>query len=360
MKVCLAENIRMLRKERGLTQEQLAEAMGITVGTVSKWETGSCIPDVSLMMELAEFFETSVDVLLGYERQSTALEDRLERLKTLRRGKHYDEALREGEKALQKYPNSFRVVYECAQLCQVAGIELGDGQMLRRCRELFRRSLGLLDQNRGPAIGAISIRNDIAAAYLSQGEREKGIALLKENNTAGINNMAIGNELAMDEATSEEALTYLSKALMDAGSQLVRFAIGYSNACLHLGRAGDALAFTRLLLQFQEGLKKPGKISYLDKVSVMLLTLCAFSSLDMGDGEQAEEYLRQARDQAARFDAAPDCTLENVRFIVPSQSAAYDDFGATAADGVRQLLEENREEYPSLLKQWEKLNREGE
>lgn len=55
MKVCLAENIRMLRKERGLTQEQLAEAMGITVGTVSKWETGSCVPDVSLMMELAEF-----------------------------------------------------------------------------------------------------------------------------------------------------------------------------------------------------------------------------------------------------------------------------------------------------------------
>ena len=40
MKVCLAENIRMMRKERGLTQEQLAEAMGITVGTVSKWETG--------------------------------------------------------------------------------------------------------------------------------------------------------------------------------------------------------------------------------------------------------------------------------------------------------------------------------
>lgn len=359
MKVCLAENIRMLRKERGLTQEQLAEAMGITVGTVSKWETGSCVPDVSLMMELAEFFETSVDVLLGYERQSMALEDRLERLKSLRMSKHYDEAFREGEQALQKYPNSFRVVYECAQLYQVAGIELGDGQMLRRCRELFRRSLGLLDQNRDPEIGEISIRNDIAAAYLSQGEREKGIALLKENNTAGINNAAIGNELAMDEATSEEALTYLSKALLDAGSQVVRFAIGYSNACLRLGRAGDALAFTQLLLQFQEGLKKPGKTSYLDKVSVMLLTLCAFSSMDMGDAAQAEEYLKQARDQAARFDAAPNCTMEHVRFIIPSQNAAYDDFGATAADGIRRLLEENREEYPGLLEQWEKLCREG-
>lgn len=310
------------------------------------------------MMELAEFFETSVDVLLGYDRQSATLEEKLERLKTLRRSKHYDEAFREGEQALQKYPNSFQVVYECAQLYQVAGIELGDSQMFQRCRELFRRSLGLLDQNRDPEIGEISIRNDIAAAYLSQGEREKGIALLKENNAVGINNAEIGTQLAMNEATSEEALTYLSKALLDAGSQLLRFAIGYNNACLHLGRAGDALAFTQLLLRFQEGLKKPGKTSYLDKVSVMLLTLCAFSSMDMGNEGQAEEYLRQARDQAARFDAAPDCTLENMRFTVPSQSAAYDDFGATAADGIRQLLEENREEYPGLLEQWETLCRE--
>jgi len=77
----------------------------------------------------------------------------------------------------------------------------------------------------------------------------------------------------------------------------------------------------------------------------MLLTLCAFSSMDMGDAAQAEEYLKQARDQAARFDAAPDCTMEHLRFIVPNQSAAYDDFGATAADGIRQLLEENREDW---------------
>ena len=51
--------------------------------------------------------------------------------------------------------------------------------------------------------------------------------------------------------------------------------------------------------------------------------------------------------------------MEHLRFIIPSQNAAYDDFGATAADGIRRLLEENREEYPGLLEQWEKLCREG-
>lgn len=65
MKIHLGENIQALRRARSLTQEQLAQAMGVTVGAVSKWEKGSCCPDMQLLPELAEFFGTSVDVLLG-------------------------------------------------------------------------------------------------------------------------------------------------------------------------------------------------------------------------------------------------------------------------------------------------------
>lgn len=70
MKINISENIRKFRKERGLTQEQLAEVLGVTVGAVSKWELGSSVPDVELIVDMAEFFDTSVDVLLGYEWQS--------------------------------------------------------------------------------------------------------------------------------------------------------------------------------------------------------------------------------------------------------------------------------------------------
>ena len=62
----LAENIRSLRKERSLTQEQLAEVLGVTVGAVYKWEAKMSLPELPLIMEMADFFDTSVDVLLGY------------------------------------------------------------------------------------------------------------------------------------------------------------------------------------------------------------------------------------------------------------------------------------------------------
>ena len=59
----LAENIRNARKSIGLTQEQLAEKLGITLGTISKWEREASEPEISYLMELADILRTSMDAL---------------------------------------------------------------------------------------------------------------------------------------------------------------------------------------------------------------------------------------------------------------------------------------------------------
>ena len=63
MKIKIAENIKALRKQHSFTQEQLAEALGVTTGAVYKWESGQSVPEVKLIMALADLFETSVDTL---------------------------------------------------------------------------------------------------------------------------------------------------------------------------------------------------------------------------------------------------------------------------------------------------------
>ena len=65
MELSLANNIRTFRKQRHLTQEQLAEVFGVTTGAVHKWESGISFPELSLIVEMADFFDTSVDALLG-------------------------------------------------------------------------------------------------------------------------------------------------------------------------------------------------------------------------------------------------------------------------------------------------------
>ena len=68
MEMKLGGNIRAHRKARGLTQEQLAEVLGVTVGAVYKWEAQLSVPELSLIVELADFFDCSTYTLSRQKR----------------------------------------------------------------------------------------------------------------------------------------------------------------------------------------------------------------------------------------------------------------------------------------------------
>ena len=168
--------------------------------------------------------------------------------------------------------------------------------------------------------------------------------------------MEIGTILSKEKETSQEALTYLTRALLNAETAMLQFSVGYANACLHLNRPAQSLEFNQLLYQFTQGLKEPGKMSYLDKVQVILLLLNAFACIQLGDRERTKEYLRQARQLALRFDAAPSYGLEHHKFItLQRDAAAYDDFGPTAIEGVEAQLKDNESDYPGLWALWEEV-----
>ena len=60
----IGSNIAALRKEKGITQEELANALGVSAQAVSKWENNSSCPDVSLLTVIADYFGVTVDALL--------------------------------------------------------------------------------------------------------------------------------------------------------------------------------------------------------------------------------------------------------------------------------------------------------
>ena len=62
----IGNTILRLRREKGVTQETLAEFIGVTKTSVSKWETGTTLPDIQMLPILASYFDVSVDELIGY------------------------------------------------------------------------------------------------------------------------------------------------------------------------------------------------------------------------------------------------------------------------------------------------------
>jgi len=69
MEIRICENIKNLRKEKDLGQDALADAMGVSVQAVSKWETGNSLPDVALLPRIASFFGVTVDYLFFGQRE---------------------------------------------------------------------------------------------------------------------------------------------------------------------------------------------------------------------------------------------------------------------------------------------------
>ena len=66
----LGLTISKLRKEKGMTQEELAEKVNVSAQAVSKWENEISMPDISVLPVLAEIFDVSIDELLGREKVS--------------------------------------------------------------------------------------------------------------------------------------------------------------------------------------------------------------------------------------------------------------------------------------------------
>lgn len=69
--------IKELRKEKNLTQEELAEKFGVARRTVSRWETGSNMPDLDILVEMADFYNVDLREILDGERKSEKMDKEL-------------------------------------------------------------------------------------------------------------------------------------------------------------------------------------------------------------------------------------------------------------------------------------------
>ena len=101
----IGNTILNLRRKKGITQEKLAEFIGVTKTSVSKWETGTTLPDIQMLPMLASYFDVSVDELIGYVPMLGREQIRFEyqRLAAAFASSPFAEVLKECEEMIKKY-----------------------------------------------------------------------------------------------------------------------------------------------------------------------------------------------------------------------------------------------------------------
>ncbi len=128
MKLNIGENIKHLRRERDITQEQLAEMLGVSYQSVSRWENNTCYPDMELLPTLAGIFGTTVDKLLGVNEklEQEKVKEYQERFQLAISQGDVEECIRVSREGVAEYPNNYTLLNQLMYALFLAGDDDGN------------------------------------------------------------------------------------------------------------------------------------------------------------------------------------------------------------------------------------------
>lgn len=240
----IGKRIQHLRREKNLTQEQMAAALGVTSAAVSKWETNAAIPDVSLLCPLARLLGTTVDALLDFrpaleqEEINALLEDR----RKLFEEKRLEEAVESCEALLREYPDDLRLKCAAAGLYIMYQSASLDTDWMEAQRT---RAIGLLEQSRGSADPnlAASARSMLMNLYVMGEELDKALAILDEEPEVKINTEMARANILLRKGELDEAEKRYQMGVWLAARDAVLNLVGLHNAALRREDKKAALAW---------------------------------------------------------------------------------------------------------------------
>lgn len=140
MELNIGEVITAKRKEKAWTQEQLANAVGVSTPAVSKWETGTTYPDITLLSPIARALNTTVDELLSYQNElsSADVSELTKKAASIYESEGFDCGWNYCQNLFQEYPNSIPLKFYLGNLFQsfiVMKSDIGQGKTLDYYRQ---------------------------------------------------------------------------------------------------------------------------------------------------------------------------------------------------------------------------------
>lgn len=181
----LGEKLKSLRKKHDLTQEQLAERLGVSFQAISKWETNAAVPDISMFPVLANFYRVTTDELLGVD--ITLANEKIEQYgcevyRLLGEWK-LEEAVDQARRACNEFPGSDDLRFLLAHTLEQAQ------HVIRTREENLSEAISILEkilETSTDTGGRIACHAALARLYKNSGNTEKALAFA--NQLSGLQN----------------------------------------------------------------------------------------------------------------------------------------------------------------------------
>ena len=281
----LGNNIKELRKRKGLRQEQLAEAMGVSTASVSKWETNQSYPELTLLAELADFFEVSIDTLIGHNLSADRMETLIAQMEKAVDDRDEETAASLCEKILRNYPNNSRAVEACSDGYYNLYIYTSKKPYMEHCiaqtKRLMNLKQGEPERERLERIHYLGNQYD----HLEQWDTAK--EYYEQSNVRGSSDASIANCL-LKQGKPQEAVSMLSNVLAESVFQQFQIVNILADSWIALGETEKACSVLEWLYTVMESLR------YNPTTMLLLQVRLAGHYEELGRTEAAEAAIRKA------------------------------------------------------------------
>ena len=174
MEMNIGNKIRELRKKKGITQEQLASALGITSQAVSKWEMSTGYPDIAMLPIIAGYFGVSMDTLFNYD--ANKLEENIMNvLYNSRGGRPFEEAEKILLAGISDYPTGYILKRELLEWYAAQIRAHGRTDLVEKALELGKQ----ICEECEDSFIYLGVMGDMADIYITTGRYNEGKKLIE-------------------------------------------------------------------------------------------------------------------------------------------------------------------------------------
>lgn len=302
MNLAIGSTISQLRKKINITQEQLANNIGVSAQAVSKWETDASNPDIGLLPVIAEFFGVSIDYLLGYKANETSkdISEYLLEIKQLNVEGKYNEALQ----LIQEF-QTFPINYELELLKGLIKFSLAKDEKDEKNRTVFLYE--------AKNVYEMIIQNCNNSKYVSKAKIKLAAVFnwLKEYDKAITTASTVDNDLDITGVISNayrfkgdyiSAIKILQESLFQRLSNV--YSLCYLLCSVHnkMNEFDTALNYIDLSTAVYEALNKQGKTNFWKRSIIENFYVAETSLRKAGNTEDLLKVLNEHIDYAINLD----------------------------------------------------------
>jgi len=299
MTVKIGEKIRDLRKKADVTQEKFAEYLGVSAQAVSKWEVEGCYPDLELLAPIANFFDVTIDELMGFDKskEQAEIKEYINRSgKALFSAGNAKEAVATMREANAKYPGKSELMKNLADLLyDYATTEPDEVHKQNTFREVISLGEKIRSECKDDKTRREVLRV-ICASYKRIGEREKALKLANENldNNLWTSDVILFTVLLDGDELVKQQQTNMISMMQCSCDTMHRLSKDFAPE--------DRLAIYKTTLDMYFMIFKDRDFHYYGSYIAACYTGIADAYIELKDNAKALENLKNAADYTIAFD----------------------------------------------------------